>query len=326
MTLLDELVELHAKHGLSGLRGAKRFKKLCDEHLDDTGFNGTLELVQSVQALLERRVERPGLTHREQVRAALEVLSNFRDSQEGAPACQGIVRRRYAPHWGDTYATYFDEAAQKIVTWNHYFLSFTSYNPAEGFELPINQTFKKLIREELGRTVKPAERTTANLVAELLNRLLSTSQLRGFYYVKHRDTQDVEVKLKTEAKRSFAFVQIVESSMFGNRNPNYCFIEYCAAHDDPSRRLIFVMPEPRDDFIEPDLVHFALVDWYERVLAKDAVPLTPVQSRAEVAAAINCLRSRVVEQVKAARLQVYDQIPVAGGADTGGRRRSNRTY
>jgi hypothetical protein len=310
MTLLDELIDLHAKYGLSGLPRARRFKKLCDEHIDDTGFNGTLELVQSVQGLLEHRVEEPGLTHRAQVRAALEVLNNVRDSKEGAAACRGIVEKRYAKDWGDTYARYFDEAAQKVLTWNHYFLSFTSYNPQAGFELPINQAFKKLIREELGRTVKPDERQSANLVAELLDRMLSNSQLRGFYYVKHRDTRDVEVKLKGEAERSFAFVQIIESSMFGNRNPNYCFVEFCAAHNDPARRLIFVMPEPRDQFIARDLVHFKLLDWYERAMAKDAVPLTRVQSRAEAAAAIKDLRSRVIDQVIAARLQVYEDIPV----------------
>jgi hypothetical protein len=116
--------------------------------------------------------------------------------------------------------------------------------------------------------------------------------------------------LKEEAERSFAFVQIVERKMFGDRSPNYCFIEYGAAGSDPEKDLIFVMPGPREEFIAEDLVHFPLLPWYERAMSKQAVVVPEVKRAAEADAAADHLRREVIARVNIARLRVYKEIPL----------------
>jgi|tagenome__1003787_1003787.scaffolds.fasta_scaffold20495982_2 hypothetical protein len=305
----NTLLEWHAEHGLEGLMHHKRFRKLCDEHVNDNGFNATLDRIQELQRAIERSVEAPGLTPRGQVEAALKLVSNLRGDKERADLFERLVELRCAKRWGDVYAKYFAKAAPKVRSWHHYFLSFTSHSE-DGADLAINQAYRKLIRAYLRREVGPKEAATTNLFAELLDRLLRDDQLKGFYYVKHQDSRDVEKMLKEEAERSFAFVQIVERKMFGDRSPNYCFIEYGAAGSDPEKDLIFVMPGPREEFIAEDLVHFPLLPWYERAMSKQAVVVPEVKRAAEADAAADHLRREVIARVNIARLRVYKEIPL----------------
>lgn len=304
------LLELHAEYGLEGLKTHKRFKKLSREHDGDDGFNAELRRIQDLQRAIERSVEAPGKPPREQVKAALTLVSNLRGDAAGAELFERLVQLRFATRWDEKYRSYFAKAAPKLRSWHHYFLSFTSYSGSAGVDLPINQAYRKLIRAYLGREIGRTETATRNLFAEIVHGMLRDAALKGFYYVEHRTADDVEDVLRSEAAHSMAFVQIVDRSMFGSRSPNYCFIEYDAAGSDPEKDLVFVLPGPREEFLSEDLVHFPLLAWYRRVMGKQAVVVPSVTKPSEADTAASYLRKEAVARVNLARARIYDEIPL----------------
>jgi hypothetical protein len=221
---LDALIALYAEHGLQGVKNVEEFRLLCEAHEDDVGFNSTLNQVRDTQAQLEDILR--DQTYRQQVEFSLREISSLWDKkkEDKGRVCRELVLRGYARHWSSEQKTYFDETSEKLTTWRDYFLSFTSHKPSKPEVSFVNNEHKLLIGVGMGLTVKPPEAITQNLVARLLDYRLQNLGYYGFYFPEHKDAGTVEAKLIREASQSFAFVQLLQSTMF-RRHPSFCQIE-----------------------------------------------------------------------------------------------------
>lgn len=305
--LLEQMIGLHAKHGAEGVEQDPAFQAMCESHRSDTGFNSMLNQLRDVARQLEDGLH--DLTPREQVGWSLRIFNSFRREKEKQAICRELTRRRFYGTWTREQRAHFDQASEKLEHWSDYFLSFTNFNPAEGEVIFVNNEYKRLITEGLGRRIGPPETMKKNLLARLLQYRLENKPLQGFFYPEHRDPQEVEPRLKQEARRSFAFVQLLQSSMF-NKWPNFCKIEYDAAAEDPSKTLIFVMAENRAGFISRELVDNRLHNWYDGIMARDALELEPARTSADIRATLNEIQERVVLQVESARRSLFEHIPL----------------
>ncbi len=119
----------------------------------------------------------------------------------------------------------------------------------------------------------------------------------------------IRLELERLARDCFAFIQLVDGSMF-QRYPNWCYVEFEAAAEDPSRVLIFVMGEPFASFISRDRVREKLLEWHARVVAEEAVVLAPATTEAEARSAVKLINDKIAARVEAARAQLYGKVPV----------------
>ena len=304
--LVEELVSLHAEHGLDGVKGVPQYQALCARHSGDPGLPSTLNCVRDVLEQLEVGLQ--GLP-KEQVRFALEELSGCRLESDRLSICRELVMRRSAQYWSQAQREYFAVASDKIANWNQFFLSFTSFHPTPREVLFVNNRHCRLIDYGLKQVFGPPDTLSENLLARLINYLLEGHDLSGFYYTKHRDDRDVEEKLRSEAGRSVAFVQILAGSMF-RRWPNFCWLEYDAAAADATRSVIFVMPERRDEFIKRHNVDRRLRAWYDVAVKKlDAASLVPVTEHETIEATLSELEREVVGRVQRAWDRLFEAIP-----------------
>lgn len=304
--LTEKIITAHAEHGVAGTGSDPGYRALAEQHAGDTGFDAIANRVSDVAGKLERTLE--GQTHRDQVEFALKLFYGSRKRKERQKICGALIRRRYARYWSDEQRKYFEEASEKLGSWRDYFLSFTNYNPTAGEVMFVNREHRELIRVGLDQYFKPPETKDENLLARVLDYELSNVPLKGFFYPKHRGAADVEECLRREARESFVFVQLIQNSMF-EKWPNYCLEEFAAASKDGSRRLIFVMTVPFQEFIEPESVDERMHDWHDAIRKPDVVELPPASTRADARTLLGKIRRRVVEPVRAARSELFRGVP-----------------
>ena len=243
------------------------------------------------------------------------MLSRIREEEE-QEICEQLVRRRYSSNWSAAQSAYFDDAAVKLTEWSDFFLSFTSYNPIAGAPSLVNNEHKILISHEFGKTHRPPETIEKNLLAALLHTRLVQKGLRGFFYPEHLgDSRQVEAKLTKAAQGAFAFVQILQTVMFG-KWPNYCKFEYDAVASDDQKTLVFVLAETRQGFITREQVDDRLDAWYDDAfLRRDPLELkaTPVRTRnisETITSNLEEIDRRVVGKVRSARSRLIANVPV----------------
>jgi hypothetical protein len=148
-----------------------------------------------------------------------------------------------------------------------------------------------------------------NLVAELVHARLHDDGLRGYFYPDWREEGEVTAALTDRASRCFAFVQLVELTLF-QRSPNYCQLEFDAASADPSRALVFVLTRPHDDFVAmEDDVHDENADWYDTVVARQGVPFAPAQTHDTAREALNVIKADIGRRIREAGDRLYDGVP-----------------
>lgn len=303
--LVDALVALYAEHGLEDVKRVDAYQRLCREHRDDPALGATLNRVRDVLERLEKSL---GGTHRDQVKNALSEVSGYRRDSERLEICRELVARRWAPYWSDAQRAHFEDGAEKLASWHHYFLSFTTYHPTPGEVLAVNNRHQRLIDYGLKQRFQPTLTTRENLLARLVQYLLEVHNLRGYYYPNHHHSRPVTSDLRAAAGRSLTFVQILQSSMFARAQPNYCKTEYDAAVAGDAS-LVPVMSEPRAGFVMRVLVDNDLRDWYDDVLAHQGCDVRLVSRHAEVVQALAELEDYVVDRVHRAIRRIFDTVP-----------------
>jgi hypothetical protein len=302
----EEIVAAYAEHGVEGVKRDQDFLDLCARHADDTGFDATVNRISDVAAGLERVLE--AQEPRDQVIFALKLFYAHRNEERRRGICRELTERRYYTRWSDEQRGYYDQACMKLERWRDYFLSFTNYNPTEGEVMFVNNQHKRLINLGLGRSHGAPEAIKENLLARLLDYELRNVPLDGFFYPKYREPGEVEERLLREAQASFAFVQLVQNSMF-DKWPNYCQSEFDAAREDEARTLIFVLAGPRADLIAREDIVTGMHDWHEAISARDAVELKPAVTLAEARELVTMIREQVVAPVRSARAHLFKGVP-----------------
>jgi hypothetical protein len=304
-SVVMHLAALYAEHGLEEVKTVDRYRELCAEHEGNPGLAVTLNAIRDVYEGLEQGLS--GMP-REQVKYALEEVAGYAGDEERLLICRELVLHRFSSLWSEAQRIYFHDASQKLQEWRPFFLSFTTYHPTKGEVLHVNNRHQRLIDAGLQQTFGPPHTLEVNLLARLINYLLESVSLKGYYYPNHKDVRDVEPKLKDYAGRAQTFVQVVQNSMF-SRWPSYCKIEFDAAVADKERPLVFVMSDAREEFIERADVNFRLRDWYDCVVRKEALTLRRAKEQAEVDEVLEDLKEHVVNQVRRSRRQMFDAIP-----------------
>lgn len=305
--LRDQLIELHAAHGLDGVSQVPAFQELCAQHSENRGFEVTLNMVRDVLEALEIGMQQAPA--QQVTQALLQIRHDYRLDQDRRATCRQLVLRRYAErYWTKEQRAYF-EAKSEMAMWRPYFLSYTSHQDSTGEYLAINRDHMALLTRKLADgSCAPGELKRTNLLAKLVNRELQRRFGKGYYQPAHTgDPRDVEEKLRSEARQSLTFVQIIEAPMF-SRWPSYCGVEFAAAAEDSDKALIFVMSTPRKDFESKYLVSvdYRHRTWHETVLRKEAFVLTRARTRSEVELAFESLVEHLIAHVENAMQSVFE--------------------
>jgi hypothetical protein len=304
---LDEaIVAAYAEHGVDNVQSDAAFSQLALEHKGDTGFNAAVFQVSQIASGLERNLE--GQTHRHQAVLALKHFNTWGKRDGCREICRLLTRRRYAPRWSRQQQSYYETASEKLATWCDYFLSFTNYNPTAGEIMFVNNQHHHLIRVGLGRSASLTERRERNLVALVLEYTLKNSGLKGFYYPDAREPENVKERLQREASSTLAFVQLIQNTMF-DREPNYCLEEFDAARGDPSRKLIFVMAQLREDFRAEEDLGQEMHGWHKAIESYAGLALEPMATEAQARSLLREIKESVVAPIRAARKELFEGVP-----------------
>lgn len=308
MTLLrDRVIDAYARSGVAGVRSDEDFRAMVNEHGEDPDFRALVARVSEIADGLEEVTR--DLEPREQVIGALELFNGHRTRDGRAAICSALARRRFAGKWSQCQLDYYEQATEKLGNWRDYFLSFTNHNPTAGEVMFVNNQHKRLIDTGLGQKFRPPATKEENLVARLLEYKLRNQALDGFFYPKERDPVDVQARLQREAGSCFAFVQIIQNSMFQNW-PNYCHDEFIAAHtDDESRLMIFVLTVPLQQLIKRANVQNQMRDWHAAITRPDVVELEPTEELRRVRKLLAELETEMVARVASARDTLMVAVP-----------------
>jgi hypothetical protein len=304
---LTALVTLYARNGVSGVKACDEFRTLVATHEASDNFNVEREMVEVAQTNLEATVACQH-SYREQVIQSLKQIRRVRADKSRFPIYRDLVREGYAHVWSDGQRTSFEEACTVLAEWGDFFLSFTSYNPAKPGINPINQDHELLFGVDVGKT-RDREVVEKNLLAEYLYGRLLNGGYSGYYYLHDVDPREVIPTLIGRAKRSIAFVQLLQRSMFRRYPDNYCFEEFRAAAERASRALVFVMSEPREAFVAMVDVPDDLMIWHQTALSHAAVVLAPAQTSADVRENIWKIEKLLIGAIEAAHRRLLDSVP-----------------
>lgn len=303
---LEQVIEVHAREGVTRAKEHVGFRGLCVEHDGDRAFDRLVARVNEVAAYLEKVLE--GQSCCDQVELALVAFNGYRSQPKRRNICRELTRRRYAPDWSPEQRSYYEDAVAKLESWRDYFLSFSNHNPTPDQVMVVNNQHKVLIEAGLSERFRPPRTRTENLLALLLEYRLRNQPLDGFYYPEDRSPGNVKAELQREARASFAFVQLLHNSMFF-KWPNYCKEEFDAAAEDDSRMLIFVLAGAFDGFISSTKIDSRMLDWHARILESDVLELLPVATAAAVRDALASIQKHIVGPVEAARQRLFQQVP-----------------
>lgn len=306
MGLSEELIATYAEHGPGEEELTHRLRGLAERYAGDSAFDATLDLVGEQAEMLEDGLA--GKTHREQVSVALECFFGARENEEAQAACRELTRRRFSEYWSSDQLEYYEETAEKLESWTDYFLSFTDHNPTAGEVMFVNNEHWTLIRAGLKRPVLVKETKEENMLAKMLDYVLTNTPLKGFFYPRERGADDVEELLDDKPNESLVFVQLIQNSMF-EKSPNYCHVEFKAARSDPKRKLIFIMSAPYEEFIDAALVVNHMRDWHATIQRPDIVDLEPTTELVRARELLARIRQRVVKPVREARMALFESVP-----------------
>lgn len=304
---VEALLEFYASFGVEGVKTREEFVSFCREHEHEDGFNDVLNEVRTAQSRLENDVIGQH-SRREEVVQSLKHLRRVRLNEQRRFIYRELVRRGFAAAWTAPQRAHFEEACDKLEGWHDFFLSFTSYNEAKPSFNFVNQDHQLLLNLG-GLTLQRPEAIDQNLLAQYLHQRLGAGGYTGYYYPHDVDPRTVVQKLVEEAKRSLAFVQLLQRSMFRRYPDNYCQMEFAAASTEPSRVLVFVMSEARDDFLSMPDVPDELQGWYEAAMTHPAIVLKPAETVEEVYATLRTIRTHLIGMVEKAHQRLLEGVP-----------------
>jgi len=258
--LVDTLVQVYARAAAADVDGrmidqrlAILGKRLADLQTDRE-FLEAHNCVRDCKMALER-ID-PDLPAQDQRRACLtELYRLWRGKAERPDAAQvfdTLVKGNRIARWPDVEQKKYRTAAEMILEWKDYFLSYTRRGSAA-----LNDQFMRLLRIHYGR--KPGKDlldSGENLVARMAHDRFEKQQLDGFFDTSGlRDGDDIPDSLKKQLEHCFALVQLIHAEAFlrpttGINWPYSEFSFFVALPRSNEPRLRFVITD-RLDVITP---------------------------------------------------------------------------
>lgn len=166
------------------------------------------------------------LTHQSlQVKEAISYLGNTikERNKDAIAAVDRIIHDRLIPKWDQQHKEKYSTGRQLLSDWIHFFISYTnSSRPG------INNTYRSLLKTQLGSDYVNSNREKMNLVAALLYKFFKTQRMNTFYDKEEIEwSDDFKDVMFSYAAKAFAFVQFVEPDIFyGSSDTNFCYKEY----------------------------------------------------------------------------------------------------
>lgn len=306
----QQLITLYSEAPVKQVHASKIYQKLRQQNEGDHTFDKENNLIEMTRSAIDELFSESA-SYREQVHLALRFLRRP-DTEEKKKLARTLILNSYASKWSPKQRRYFKRMSLLMIYGYDYFLSFTSRNLNAGKQNQINTAHLHFIRNALGGAFyDQADLTKTNLVAESVHYHLTDLPLRGFYYPAHENDNDVvKRKLTRNAKRSLAFVQLIQGAMFAfiPKSPNWCFFEYMKVHKRHTKRILFVQIQPS---ILEETVAKDFDRWYKYYTNKDSLKLQ--ETRACVDSVINDnvnkIRENLRNQIRTAVDQIYLAIP-----------------
>lgn len=309
----QQLIDLYGRHKADEVGNDPAFQDLCKENEEDLAFDGVRHRIEEMKRNLEAMVGAQR-AYQDQVKWSLKVINQTPVGAEREETVE-LVRQAYSNKWRNAQKQYFEDGCKMLETWRDFFLSFTSRNPTREHVNAINANHRHFIEDVIPGTYENSDVKNANLLAEALYYLLRNRQLRGFYYPKHeQDNQVVEDKLREGCRNTFSFVQLIQNQMFVTY-PNYCHFEYEQVTGNPpvigDRKLVFVLGESYEDLIRDYNVHIRLRRWYKDVETRAAVKIQYTR-RANldiIDQNYDSIKVNVLQKVEEAKATLFDNVP-----------------
>jgi hypothetical protein len=275
----DRLVRIYARNKVETIENVPAFRALCAEFRDNHYFDNDRNKIEYAKVTVEQHLDRPGLTQKDSVRNAIQLLVANRRTPK-RDLFHELISAGYKDQWTAAQRTYFDHAWKTIQLKYDFFLSFTSRYPDPGLARinPINVAYKHFINHVLGEdSIAKSDQRDTNLLARALHARLLVSPNRGYYYPRQQnDNAETERKLAEACDSSLMFIQLIQSILFDlpDEGTNYCFFEWERvmgqfSAEDKEKRMLYVLAEmdyrglqqlnPPDDYSQ----------WHEHVVQKD---------------------------------------------------------
>ncbi|MBZ5594762.1 MAG: hypothetical protein LAP39_21160 [Acidobacteriia bacterium] len=327
MSNREALIQLYAATPVAGILASPAYQKLYADHGKDSDFSGERHAVETAKVWVENEnFLTPGLTQHQQLQKALELLVCTRRMQN-QDLCYALIVAGYKPSWTAARQDYFDYAWGRIQAQFDFFFSFTTRNPAEPGENPINRMYRWFISHVLGPDeFLKADRKTKNLLADAIRQrvLERLPRMEGFYFPDSQyDNSDTLAKLEKALASNLVFVQLVQDIMFvaPKQGENFCFNEYTRAvallQNDPHKdqRVVFVVADKDRKTFEKrlGLVPPPYLAWKQHVCRDDTPYLADVEfpndTDARVKELMGLIDDKVSPRISAALDRLVTEAP-----------------
>lgn len=226
-----------------------------------------------------------------------------------------LALQALSANWSAMQVERFKRIADALLGGYDYFLSFTGRNRLKARAvLRVNREYEEFISKVLdSKLIAGVDRTEDNLLANVLDVLLTEKGLQGFFYPERRgDSKQVLAKLADASDLSLCFVQLLDNEMFVKQQDvaeNYCHWEYVRAVAN-ELAMLFVLPYAnRNELLAAAARHEDLEEWHKTVSGADLriLPLARFNDRGnlptiyekidELAAQIHTERNTAIESI-----------------------------
>jgi len=280
----DKILSVFCKNTCAEISGPAKTEFLrimrvpgWEELTKNAAFNAYYSLLEELLKLIEelQAIEPGGL----RLKKTLELLSEKKTGGEADEinAFKKLVEEKLLPFWGDGLIDLYHKGVAILEEWDNFFISYTNQS-APG----VNRTYKKIISEEVSREELREYGQTVNLIGKVLHAHLKVQRATSFYdKVALHWSDEWRSKIFQYTKSSFAFIQVIETEIFGQDPPNnVCFSEYesykesienfCTDHGLPDIKPKFYFlicnPEKKKDFrFEPAEDIPKLQSWVDHI-------------------------------------------------------------
>lgn len=295
------LIWLHNSHSREDIESRGRELIRVRLHISEAGYEALLDSdrYQTIYEKISRirvRIDDIGAKSRAPIYDTLAALKGYRIENEWDEydICRSMARARLYPTWDTRDQENFD-AREELLRFRDFFISYTNRNAGA-----VNLIYK--------RVFLPSDRASArkspslNFVAKLVDTVLRTNNLRGFY-----DTSvigigdDIKSTVSDGAERSLVLVQIITGASLTtpeDGNINWCHREFTyyragnpqfrAVARDRSRKIAFLIAVKCSEednpvtCITPAYLPESYREWHtvmekirgERLIAKDHDSIT----------------------------------------------------
>ncbi|HWN44086.1 MAG TPA: hypothetical protein VNW71_17815 [Thermoanaerobaculia bacterium] len=308
--LQKRLVQLYANGPVDKVHELAAYQQLCRKHENDNAFDGERETIENLRVMIDDWIGKQK-SYRDQIEIGLRLIQKL-SKPEQKEICRELTLHSYGERWSGEQRAYFENKSLFITGASDYFLSFTNRNPNRPNLNLINRNHQFFIIDVLGQEAYDrADRSARNLVAEAIHDLLRSRRLTGFFYPEHLgDNTQIEVKLRDNCTRAFAFVQLVQEEIFrfSHQSKNWCHFEYAVAQETGADRILFVQ---LDEEIRKQGISHEFETWFQGFTKQDALKLrwTRWHEPAAIDENFEKVSRKLTEQIDRSIERVYSGIP-----------------